>query len=127
MKKKIFIRKLITRKNVAVGACTVVVFGLFFLNGLSFIYYLAVILVMLLFDWPYKMDETKLYDGVFRTIWIADIYQLYVEETGRIVIYCGVPGEEKEYTRTVHPIDTEGFIAALKQMNQEITILRENS
>lgn len=127
MEKKLFIRKLITRKNVAVGACAAVIFGLFFLNGLSFIYYLAVLLVMLVFDWPYKVDGSTFYDGIFKTIRIADIYQLYVEESGRIVIYCTISDTEKEYTKTVHPVDTEGFIAALKQVNEEITILRENS
>lgn len=127
MKKKLFIRKLITRKNLAVGACVAVIFGLFFLNSLSFIYYLVVILVMLIFDWPYKIDGSKFYDGVFKTIRITDIYQLYVEESGRIVIYYTIPVEEKEYTKTVHPVDMEGFIATLKQVNEEITILRENS
>lgn len=41
--------------------------------------------------------------------------------------YYSKPYKEKEYTNTIHPVDTEGFIAALQQVNKEMTILRENS
>ena len=56
-----------------------------------------------------------------------DIEKLFVKESGSVVIYYTKPYKDKEYTNTVYPVDTEGFVAALQQVNEEMTILRENS
>ena len=58
---------------------------------------------------------------------IKDIEKLFVKESGSVVIYYTKPYKDKEYTNTVYPVDTEGFVVALQQVNEEMTILRENS
>ena len=58
-------------------------------------------------------------------ILIKDIEKLFVKESGSVVIYYTKPYKDKEYTNTVYPVDTEGFVAALQQVNEEMTILRE--
>lgn len=51
----------------------------------------------------------------------------HVAITVSVVIYYNKLYKDKEYTNTVYPVDTEGFVAALQQVNEEMTILRENS
>ena len=50
---------------------------------------------------------------------IKDIEKLFVKESGSVVIYYTKPYKDKEYTNTVYPVDTEGFVAALQQVIPE--------
>lgn len=127
MEKKLFPLKLITRKNIAIVICLAAIFGLFYLNQVHFFLYMAVIAGLLAFCLPYRIENGYLYRTPYARLPISGIYQLYLTESGSITIYYTLSDSEKEYTRVVHPVDAEGFIATLQQLNKEITILRENS
>ena len=65
--------------------------------------------------------------GNFVAIPVESIDKVFVKESGSVVVYYTKPYKDKEYTNTVYPVDTEGFVDALQQVNEEMTILRENS
>lgn len=127
MEVKRFRKKIFTLKHMSVTVCLVVLGVVFYLNGLSWSVYIFVALFVLMALQSYKIDRTYLMQGNFVSIPIASIDKLFIKESGSVVVYYSKPYKEKEYTSTLHPVDTEGFVAALLQVNEEMTILRENS
>lgn len=126
MEKMTFAKKIVTPKHLAVAGCLALLAGMFYLNEVPWPGYA----ILAMFVWitlsPYKMDGKFLVQGNFVAIAIADIDKLLVKESGSVVVYYHKPYKEKEYSVTLHPADTEGFVGALQQVNEEITILREN-
>lgn len=127
MEKKAFKKRLITPKHISIAVCLLIVFGLFYLNDMYWYAYLAVLILAGVAFRPYCVDDKYLTQGNFIAIPVESIYKIWVKESGSVVIYYSKLYKEKEYTSTIHPVDTEGFVAALQQVNEEITILRENS
>ncbi|MBC8616997.1 hypothetical protein H8788_04540 [Parabacteroides faecis] len=128
MEKQTFRKKLVTPKHVAIAVSMLILFGLLYLNEIR---QPAAYILILVFIVPalysYKIDKGYLTQGNFVAIPVKDIEKLFIKQSGSVVIYYGKPYKDKEYTNTVHPVDTEGFVAALQQVNEEMTILRENS
>lgn len=127
MEKKRFRKKLVTPKHIAIAVCLLIIFGLFYLNEFRPNTYLIVVIFLLPFFWPYEIDGKYLTQGNFVAIPVKDIEKIFVKESGSVVVYYSKLYKDKEYTSTLHPVDTEGFVAALQQVNEEITILHENS
>ena len=128
MEKQTFRKRIVTPKHVAIAVSMLILFGLLYLNEIrqpaAYILILGLIVPAL---YPYKIDKGYLTQGNFVAIPIKDMEKLFVKQSGSVVIYYAKPYKDKEYTNTVHPVDTEGFVAALQQVNEEMTILRENS
>lgn len=127
MEKKVFSKKVVTPKHLAVGACLLLIMGVLYLNDVPWYIYFWLVFFSVFALSPYKVDNRYLVQGNFVAVPIADIDKLLVKESGSVVVYYHKPYKEKMYTNTLHPLDTEGFVAALQQVNQEMTILRENS
>lgn len=127
MEKKTFGKRIVTPKHVAIAVSIVILFGLFYLNQIQLIAYILILIFIIPVFYPYKIDKGYLTQGNFVAIPIKDIEKLFVKGSGSVVIYYTKPYKDKEYTNTVYPVDTEGFVAALQQVNEEMTILRENS
>lgn len=127
MEKKAFRKRVITPKHVAIAVSMLIVCGLFYLNDVPLSAYILILVFLIPFLYPYKIDKGYLTQGNFVAIPVNDIEKLFVKQSGSVVIYYSKPYKDKEYTNTVHPVDTEGFVAALQQVNEEMTILRENS
>lgn len=127
MEKKAFRKRMITPKHISIAVCVLIVFGLFYLNGVYWYAYVAVLALAVVAFQPYRVDDKYLTQGNFIAIPVDSIEKVFVKESGSVVVYYTKPYQEKEYTNTIHPVDTEGFVAALQQVNEEMTILRENS
>lgn len=127
MEKKAFKKWLITPKHISIAVCLLIVFGLFYLNDMYWYAYLAVLILVSIAFRPYYVDDKYLTQGNFIAIPVESIDKILVKESGSVIVYYSKLYKEKEYTNTIYPVDTEGFVAALQQVNEEITILRENS
>lgn len=127
MEKKAFRKRMITPKHISIAVCVLIVFGLFYLNGVYWYTYIAVLALASVAFQPYRVDDKYLTQGNFIAIPVDSIEKVFVKESGSVVVYYTKPYKDKEYTNTIHPVDTEGFVAALQQVNKEMTILRENS
>lgn len=127
MEKKTFRKRIVTPKHISIAACLTVLFGLFYLNDVPWFVYLSIIVLAAIAFQPYKLDEAYLTQGNFVAIPVESIHKVFVRESGSIVVYFSKLYKDKEYTNTIYPVDTEGFVAALQQVNQEMIILRENS
>lgn len=127
MEKKTFKKRVITPKHVTIAVSMLIFFGLLYLNNMPPVTYILILVFAIPVFYPYKIDKGYLTQGNFVAIPIKDIEKLFVKQSGSVVVYYSKPYKEKEYTNTIHPVDTEGFIAALQQVNKEMTILRENS
>lgn len=126
MEKKVFAKKLVTPKHLAVAACLALIGGIFYLNNVPWPGYAILVLFVWITLTPYKIDTKYVVQGNFVAIPLADIDKLLVKESGSVVVYYHKPYKEKMYHTTLHPADTESFVAALQQVNGEMSILREN-
>ena len=115
MEKKAFRKRVITPKHVSIAVCLLIIFGLLYLNEVPWYAYIIILIVALWAVGPYQIDGKYLTQGNFVAIPVESI------------VYYTKPYKDKEYTNTVYPVDTEGFVDALQQVNEEMTILRENS
>lgn len=128
MEKQIFRKRIVTPKHVAIAVSMLILFGLLYLNEIRQpVAYILILVCLVPALYPYKIDQGYLTQGNFVAIPIKDVDKLFVKQSGSVIIYYTKPYKDKEYTNTVHPVDTEGFVAALQQVNEEMTILRENS
>lgn len=126
MEKRTFAKKWITPKHLAVAGCLALVAGVFYLNEVPWPVYAILVMLVWIALSPYKMDDKYLVQGNFVAVAVPDIDKLLIKESGSVTVYYHKPYKEKEYSVTLYPADTEGFVAALQQVNQEMTILREN-
>lgn len=127
MEKKAFRKRIITPKHVSITVCLLIVFGLLYLNNVPWSAYIVILVFTFPVFFSYQIDDKYLTQGNFVAIPVESIDKVFVKESGSIVVYYTKPYKDKEYTSTVYPVDTEGFVAALQQVNEEMTILRENS
>lgn len=127
MEKRTFKKRIITPKHMAIAVSMLIVSGLLFLNHMPMTAYVLILVFIIPFLYPYKIDKGYLTQGNFVAIPVKDIDKLFVKQSGSVVVFYSKPYKDKEYTNTIHPVDTEGFVAALQQVNKEMTILRENS
>ena len=127
MEKKAFRKRMITPKHLSIAVCLFIIFGLFYLNDVPWFIYVAVVAIACVAFQPYRIDSKYLTQGNFVAIPVEAIDKVFVKESGSVVVYYSKPYKDEEYTNTVHPVDTEGFVVALQQVNEEMTILRENS
>lgn len=127
MEKKAFRKRIITPKHVSIAVCLLLIFGLLYLNDVPWYVYIIILICILPAFKPYQIDGKYLTQGNFVAIPVESMDKVFVKESGSVVIYYSKPYKDKEYTNTVYPVDSEGFVDALQQLNEEMTILRENS
>ena len=127
MEKKAFRKRMITPKHLSIAVCVLIILGLFYLNNLPWFTYIIVLAPLIIAFQPYYVDDKYLTQGNFIAVPVESIDKILVKESGSVVVYYSRPYKDKEYTNPVYPVDTEGFVAALQQVNEEMTILRENS
>lgn len=116
-----------TPKHVSIAVGLLIIFGLLYLNDVPWYAYAIILAVALWAFEPYKIDDKYLTQGNFVAIPVESIDKVFVKESGSVVVYYTKPYKDKEYTNTVYPVDTKGFVDALQEVNEEMTILRENS
>ena len=127
MEKKAFRKRIITPKHVSIAVCLLLIFGLWYLNDVPMYTYIIILICILPAFKPYQIDGKYLTQGNFVAIPVESMDKVFVKESGSVVIYYSKTYKDKEYTNTVYPVDSEGFVDALQQLNEEMTILRENS
>ena len=127
MEKKAFRKRVITPKHVSIAVCLLIIFGLLYLNEVPWYAYIIILIVALWAIGPYQIDGKYFTQGNFVAIPVEAIDKVFIKESGSVVVYYTKPYKDKEYRNTVYPVDTEGFVDALQQVSEEMTILRENS